>query len=119
MTETTGDRMNTKTTTKADEEKLEETADSMGDEMAAMRKDLSELGDIVTRMGKARVASLRSTAQKKASDGLATGEAALADLTAEIESLEGRIAAETRDRPFRALGIAGLIGFMLAMILRR
>ena len=110
--------MNTKTL-EAEEEKLETTAESMGDEMSAMRKDLSELGEIVTRMGKARVASLRSTAQKKASDSIATGEAALADLTAEIESLEGRIAAETRDRPFQALGIAGLIGFMLAMILRR
>ena len=117
-TEITGMHMNTKITN-AEEEKLEDKADSLSAEMKAMRKDLSELGDIVSRMGKARVASLRSTAQKKASDGLATGEAALADLTAEIESLEGRIAAETRDRPFRALGIAGLIGFMLAMILRR
>lgn len=110
--------MNTKVT-KAEEEKLEATADSLSAELTAMRKDLSELGDIVARMGKARVASLKSTAQRKASDGIAAGEGALADLTAEIESMEGRIASETRDRPFRALGIAGLIGFMLAMILRR
>jgi len=111
--------MNTKTTTKTEEEKPKAAADNLSAEVAAMREDLSELGETVTRMGKARVASLKSTARKRAADGLETGEAALADLTAEIESLEGRIAAETRDRPFRALGIAGLIGFMLAMILRR
>jgi ElaB/YqjD/DUF883 family membrane-anchored ribosome-binding protein len=111
--------MNTKATTKAEDEKPDAATDSLSAEVTAMRKDLAELGDMVARMGKARVASLRSTAEKKASEGIATGEAALADLTAEIESLEGRIAAETRDRPFRALGIAGLVGFMLAMILRR
>ena len=110
--------MNTKTT-KSEEANSDAEADGLSAEVAAMRKDLSELGESVTRMGKARVASLKSTARKRAAEGLETGEAALADLTAEIESLEGRIAAETRDRPFRALGIAGLIGFMLAMILRR
>jgi len=110
--------MNTKTT-KSEEENSNAEADGLSAEVAAMRQDLSELGESVTRMGKARVASLKSTARKRAAEGLETGEAALADLTAEIESLEGRIAAETRDRPFRALGIAGLIGFMLAMILRR
>ena len=53
------------------------------------------------------------------SQGLEKGDAALADVTAELRSIESDIIASTKRNPFRALGTAALVGLVLGLLLRR
>lgn len=93
--------------------------EKMTAEVAALRADLSELGAMVTRMGKERAASIKSAAANTAAGGYAKGEEALDVVMAELQSLEDEVAAATRRRPFASLGLATLFGFLLGVMFRR
>lgn len=93
--------------------------EKMTAEIAALRADLSELGSMVTRMGKERAASIKSAAASTAAGGYAKGEEALDVVMAELQSLEDEVAAATRRRPFASLGLATLFGFLLGVMFRR
>lgn len=93
--------------------------ETLSAEIARLRADLTALGDHVARIGRARATGLRAAAGKTAADGMASGEAALDDATAELQALEQQIADATRERPWRALGIAAGLGFLLSVLLRR
>ena len=96
-----------------------ETADALSAEVKALRADLTELGALVTRIGRQRAAGLKSAATSTVAEGAARGEAAMDVVLAEIESLEEELADATRRRPFAALGLAGLFGFLLGVLMRR
>jgi ElaB/YqjD/DUF883 family membrane-anchored ribosome-binding protein len=106
-------------TRKSDNEAEETAADPLRAEIAALRTDLTELGGLVSRIGRQRAAGLKSAAGTAAQEGVAKGEAVLDDVMAELRSLEDEIADATRRRPFAALGLAGLIGFLLGVLFRR
>ncbi len=55
----------------------------------------------------------------RASKGVAKGEAALADMTSELQRIESDIVSSTRKSPIRALGVAALVGLVIGLILRR
>ena len=82
--------------------------DTLTAEMAALRADLTELGAMVSRIGKERAASIKSAAASTAAGGYAKGEEALDVVMAELQSLEDEVAAATRRRPFASLGLATL-----------
>jgi ElaB/YqjD/DUF883 family membrane-anchored ribosome-binding protein len=98
---------------------LEAAAEPLSAEVKALRKDLTELGTLVTRIGRQRAAGLKSAASSTVAEGAAKGEAAMDVVLAELESLEDELAEATRRRPFAALGLAGLLGFLLGVLLRR
>jgi ElaB/YqjD/DUF883 family membrane-anchored ribosome-binding protein len=95
------------------------TAEPLTAEIAALRADLTELGHLVARIGKDRAAGLRSAAGATAADGYAKGEQVLDVAMAELQSLEGEIAAAARRRPFASLGLAALVGFLFGVLFRR
>lgn len=82
--------------------------EDMRTEIAALREDLAQRG-----------ASLKSAAKSAARQGYAKGEETVEDVLAEIQSLEEELADATRRRPFAALGIAALIGFLVGVLFRR
>ena len=110
-------------TRKSDKEGDPETdaveTDPLHAEIAALRADLTELGALVARIGRRRAAGLKAAAGTAAHDGYAKGEAALEDVLAELRSFEDEVADAARRRPFAALGLAGLIGFLLGVLFRR
>lgn len=94
-------------------------AEPLTAEIAALRADLTELGQLVARIGKDRAAGLRSAAGATAADGYAKGEQVLDVAMAELQSLEGEIAAAVRRRPFASLGLAALVGVLFGVLFRR
>jgi ElaB/YqjD/DUF883 family membrane-anchored ribosome-binding protein len=54
-----------------------------------------------------------------ARDGYAKGEETLDDVLAELKSVEDELADATRRKPFAALGLAALVGFLLGVLFRR
>jgi ElaB/YqjD/DUF883 family membrane-anchored ribosome-binding protein len=98
---------------------LEAAIEPAKDEVAALRADLAELTGMVTRIGKERVAGLKSAANTAATEGYARGEHAVDAMMAELQNLEEELADATRRRPFAALGLAALFGFMVGVLFRR
>lgn len=107
------------TTRKDMEDAAAEVAEPLAEQVAALRADLSELGQMVARIGKQRAAGLKSAAGATASEGYAKGEAAYDAVLAELQSLEDELADATRRRPFASLGLATLFGFLLGVLFRR
>lgn len=104
------------TKTKA-EEAAAENAAALSEELGKLRKDIASLVDNVGRIGRERAEAIAGS--EKLSEGLAAGEAAMADFAAELRKIEQDIAASTRRGPWRALGIAALAGLVAGLILRR
>jgi ElaB/YqjD/DUF883 family membrane-anchored ribosome-binding protein len=77
-------------------------------EVAALKKDIANLVAGLGRAGKA-----------KAAEGRAAGEAALEDIEREWHDLESRLGDRVRSKPLQSLGIAAVIGFFFAILLRR
>jgi ElaB/YqjD/DUF883 family membrane-anchored ribosome-binding protein len=98
---------------------IEEAAAPLTSEVAALRRDLAELGQAVARIGKERAAGLKSAASSTATEGVAKGEAALDMVLAELQSLEDELAEATRRRPFASLGLAAVVGFLFGVLFRR
>jgi ElaB/YqjD/DUF883 family membrane-anchored ribosome-binding protein len=107
----------------AESRKIEEEAkaavEPMMAEIATMRAELAELGSHVAGITKRRAAGIKSAASATASQGYAKGEEALDVVLAELQSLEGELADATRRKPFAALGLAALVGFLFGVLFRR
>jgi ElaB/YqjD/DUF883 family membrane-anchored ribosome-binding protein len=98
----------------------EETApEALQAQVAALRAELTELGAHVTRIARQRAAGLKSAASATAAEGYAKGEEALDVALAELQSLEEELAEATRRKPFAALGLAALVGFLFGVLFRR
>lgn len=105
--------------TDADTGDLNKLAEDLRAEMASMRDDLAKRGASLARSGKEHAAALKSAASSAARHGYAKGEETMEDVLAELRSLEEELADATRRKPFAALGIAAMIGFLLGVMFRR
>jgi ElaB/YqjD/DUF883 family membrane-anchored ribosome-binding protein len=94
-------------------------ADPLRAEIAALRADLAELGTAISRVGRRRAQGLKAAAETAAQDGYAKGEAVLDEALAELRSFEDEIADAARRRPFAALGLAAVVGFLIGVLFRR
>lgn len=103
----------------AGSDKIDKDVEAISAEIQRLRADMSSLVDTVGGVGRRRARKLADTAQGKADEGMAAGEAMLADAKTELERIEHDLVTATRRSPFRALGIAAGIGFLLALIVRR
>jgi ElaB/YqjD/DUF883 family membrane-anchored ribosome-binding protein len=84
-----------------------------------LRADLARLATAATRTGKERAAAFKAAAAETASESYAKGEATLESVLAEMKSLEDELADATRRKPFAALGLAALVGFLCGVMFRR
>jgi ElaB/YqjD/DUF883 family membrane-anchored ribosome-binding protein len=109
----------TRKSDKDDDAEAMPSTESLQAEMAALRADVAELGMLVSRIGRKRAAGLKMAAGETARDGYAKGEAALDDIVQELQSLEEELADAARRRPFAAIGLATLFGFLLGVFFRR
>jgi ElaB/YqjD/DUF883 family membrane-anchored ribosome-binding protein len=99
--------------------KVDKDVEAVTAEIRRLRSDMSSLVDTIGHVGRRRARHLADTAQGKADEGMAAGEAMLAEAQTELERIERDLATATRRSPFRALGIAAGLGFLLALIVRR
>lgn len=86
----------------------DETETALADEVAELRRDMARLVAQVEKVGKAGVDKVA-----------AQGEALGADVGAELRRLEDEVLRETRESPWRSLGLAALAGLVLGLVLRR
>lgn len=103
----------------AETSELARLTEPLAAEVAALRADLARLASAATRTGKERAAAFKAAALDTASEGYAKGEATLESVLAEMKSLEDDLADATRRKPFAALGLAALVGFLLGVLFRR
>ena len=101
------------------ESELARLAEPIAAEVAALRADMAKLGTAVARTGRERAAALKSAASATAAEGYAKGEETLESVLAELKSLEDELAEATRRKPFAALGLAALVGFLAGVLFRR
>ncbi len=97
----------------------EPEAEALAAEIAALREDFQALVAQVAAVGAAVRDEATSTVRAKAAIGLEAGETVVADLVGEWREIDRRVIDATRERPWRALGAAGLAGLALGLILRR
>lgn len=88
-------------------------------EVAALREDVTKRGAAMARTGRESAAAVKSAARSAARQGYAKGEETMEEVLAELQTLEEELADATRRRPFAALGIATLIGFLVGVLFRR
>lgn len=86
-------------------------------EVSSLRSELAGLVESMGRMGRERVHAI--THNDTVTQSIAAGEAAIDNATRELRALEQDIVEATRAYPWRALGIAGIVGFLLGFIARR
>jgi ElaB/YqjD/DUF883 family membrane-anchored ribosome-binding protein len=98
---------------------LAKLTEPLAAEVAAIRADLAKLASSAASSGRKHASALRAAAVETASDGYAKGEATLESVLAEMKSLEEDLADATRRKPFAALGLAALVGFLLGVLFRR
>lgn len=108
------------TETKTDTEAASE-ADVAVTEMAAevskLRSELAGAIENIARLGREKVEAI--TGSDPVTHGIAAGEAAIDGATRELRALEHDIAEATRANPWRALGVAALLGFVVGLLVRR
>lgn len=80
--------------------------------LTAAAKDLSEAAN-------AKYGELRGQATSKAEEYKGRAQAAISDAQAKAEDLQGDAETYIRDNPFKALGIALGVGFVLGVLFRR
>lgn len=81
-------------------------------QIARVRADIAELGQMLKAAGHAHLQGARDTAEL-------LPEEALAELQAQIRALEAQARARMTAQPLQTLGIAVMAGFLLGLILRR
>lgn len=109
----------TKVAETAAADKPEAAADAVAAEVAALRAEVKAL---VAQAGAVKTAAkggAKRAARALAAEGAATGRHAAGDALAEWRAFDRKVVAETRDSPWRSLGVAGLIGLILGLVLRR
>lgn len=97
----------------------EPEAEALAAEIAALRADFQALVAQVGAVGAAARDEATATVRARAVEGLEAGETIVSDLVEEWREIDRRVVDATRERPWRSLGAAGLVGLALGLILRR
>lgn len=96
----------------------EPETEALAAEIAALRRDFQALIEQVAAVGAAARDEAASTVRATAAKGIAAGETVAGDLIDEWRDIDRRVVEATRERPWRALGAAGLVGLMLGLMMR-
>ncbi len=99
------------------EDMAKEDMAAISAEIGKLREDLSGMVESLSRIARERAETIARS--EPLSQGLAAGEAALNDIAAELRALESDITRSTRRSPWRALGIAALVGLVIGFLLGR
>jgi ElaB/YqjD/DUF883 family membrane-anchored ribosome-binding protein len=100
-------------------EKAEADAKALADEISRLGKEFEALIDQVTKAGITGVEELTAQARARAAEGIEAGEALAAQLRGEVRHLNDQVVETTRQSPWRALGLAALIGVLVGLLIRR
>jgi ElaB/YqjD/DUF883 family membrane-anchored ribosome-binding protein len=98
-------------------QKVDDNVASITAEVSKLRSELAGVLESVGRAGRDKVHAV--THSDTVTKGVAAGEAAVDTVTKELRALEHDIAESTRAYPWRALGIAGCVGFLIGVLVRR
>lgn len=96
---------------------VDEGIDTITAEVSRLRSELAHALESVGRIGRERVNAI--THNETVTHGIAAGEAAVDSVSKELRALEHDIAESTRRYPWRALGIAACLGFVIGLVVRR
>lgn len=92
-------------------------------EVAALRDEMSNVISLMGRLGQDSATVASDSARAKLAESIARGSEAAGKVSDrakdEWASVESRILTQTRERPWRTLGIAALGGLAVGYLLRR
>jgi ElaB/YqjD/DUF883 family membrane-anchored ribosome-binding protein len=111
--------MNTQSAIDKGKDAAERASREMRDEIEGLTAQVEKLASDLARIGKSGVKSARAGASQGL-DVLGRTRAEVADgIGRELTHVQERAALEVRERPVQSLGLAVLLGFLLAIFLRR
>ncbi|MFQ8429851.1 glycine zipper domain-containing protein [Amaricoccus sp. W119] len=108
--------MNTETRSEAGKA-VEQGVEAVTEEVSRLRSELAGLVESAGQIGRERMNAIAQ--DERVTRGLAAGDAAIDGATRELRALERDIAEATRADPWRALGLAAGVGFLLGFLARR
>ena len=93
--------------------------DGLRTEMARLRSEIEAASRNAAGSGRDKLARGADAAQQQLDGMLEDGERLLGDLGRELRQIEDRAVAAVRDRPVQSIGIALVLGFLIALLFRR
>lgn len=107
-----------KTDTRSEAGKVEgDSVEAVTQEVGRLRTELAGLVESAGQISRERMNAIAQ--DERVTRGIAAGEAAIDGATRELRALERDIAEATRAYPWRALGLAAGVGFLLGFLARR
>ncbi len=88
-------------------------------EMARLRSEIAAAAEGGTRRARARTSSLGEAASDRVAELQHEAEALLASASRELAQLEARAGAAVRAHPLQSVGLALVVGFLIALVIRR
>lgn len=104
---------------------LREAAGEMPDaaalrlEMKRLRAEIEKASGQAATRGRAEIGRMGDAATERVAELLKEGEALLGEIGRELSRFEERTGAVVRERPLQSVGVALVVGFLLALLFRR
>lgn len=90
--------------------------EALSEQISTLRADVSALAELMGDIGKARGQEAKHRIEEKAHEARDRGEEALREAGARFSELEGETRSNIAANPFRAIGIAAAVGFVLGYV---
>ncbi len=100
-------------------DRREPSTEDVAAQLETLRADMATLMATVAALGKAKTAEAASAVTETAEDLRRRGAEQLADMRARGELALEQAADFTRNRPAEAVALAGALGFVLGLLVRR
>jgi ElaB/YqjD/DUF883 family membrane-anchored ribosome-binding protein len=107
------------TSTKSGKDNGARTADDLAADIEQLKADIAKLAEQLQETGQHSYGAARRAAAEGVDQLKAQGEAAMENLRARANDLEGQISDSVREKPLTSLAIAAGVGYLFALLARR
>lgn len=95
------------------------SASNIEAQLEALKEDVSKLTQALAQAGNEKYREAKSSALETRDYASENAQQTIARLRSELETLDGKVSEQIREKPYQALGIAAGVGVLAALILRK
>jgi ElaB/YqjD/DUF883 family membrane-anchored ribosome-binding protein len=107
------------TSTKSGKDNGARTPEDLAADIEQLKADIAKLTELLQETGQHSYGAARRAATEGVDQLKAQGEAAMENLRARANDLEGQISDSVREKPLTSLAIAAGVGYLFALLARR
>lgn len=93
--------------------------EDLGAQVAQLQEDVAAIAASLGLLAERGVSELSQSTQDSLAGLVREGQALSADMVARLRAIEARLESSVRTQPMIAIGLAGLVGFLLSELVRR